>query len=376
MADPAVWPFVSVIILNFNGKRWLKACLDSLGKSDYPKERYEVILGDNASTDDSMSFVRQHYPQVKVIAFEDNYGFCRSNNLCAKEALGEYLVFLNNDTSVTESWLSQLVQGVLSGTGIVSCASKILFPPSEKGPCLNAAGGRIFITGSSIYEGWMQEDGPQYNVPKYTGFGCAAGVLVQKKFFLETRGFDEYYFHSVEEMDLGWRAWLYGYKVLYVPSAVMTHFMGGTAFGGKSMTPTVLFLVLRNSLYFMVKNFEVFTALRGMALFFLKTLYTCVYALWTRNMPVFLAVGKAYLCFLKDLTQAFRARAFVRGKRKVSDHALQELKILAGVRDVVQATFSGLRAQKKYSSQGLYGTKDVMKLRTNEQGDRVFYQDT
>jgi len=376
MADPAAWPLVSVIILNFNGKRWLEACLDSLAKSDYPRARYEVILGDNASTDDSVSFVRHHYSQVKVIVFEDNYGFCRSNNLCAKEALGDYLVFLNNDTSVTESWLSQLVQGVLSEPSIVSCASKILFPPSEKGSCLNAAGGRIFITGSSIYEGWMQADGPQYNVLKYTGFGCAAGVLVQKKFFLETGGFDEYYFHSVEEMDLGWRAWLYGYKVLYVPSAVMVHSMGGTASGGKGMTPTVLFLVLRNSLYFMVKNFEGATALRGMALFLLKTLYTCGYALWTRNMPAFLAVGRAYLCFLKDLTKAFRARALVRGKRRVSDHALQELKILAGVRDVIQATFSGLRAQKKYSSKGLYESQDIMKLRTNKQGDIVFYQET
>ena len=374
MAEPVTWPFVSILLLNFNGKRWLPACLEALAKSDYPQDRYEVILGDNASTDDSVAFVRQHYPRVRVIVFEDNYGFCRANNLCAKEARGEFLVFLNNDTVVTETWLTELVRGALSEPGIVSCASKILFPPQEKERVLNAAGGRIFITGSSIYDGWMQEDGPRFSHPKYTGFGCAAGVLVQKKFFLETGGFDEYYFHSVEEMDLGWRAWLQGYKVLYVPSAVMVHFMGGTAFAGQGMTPTVLFLVLRNSLYFMVKNFEGLTAFRGLVLFFLKTLYTLGYTLATGNGPAFFAVGQAYFCFMKDLGKAFQARALTQKQRKIKDRTLWKMGILAGVRDVLRATFSGLKDQKSHSSKGLYDTKDVMKLRVNKQGDRVFYQ--
>lgn len=374
MADPAVWPFVSVIILNFNGKRWLKECLDSLIGSDYPQDRYEILLGDNASTDDSIGFVHQHYPHVKVLSFEENHGFCRANNLCAKEARGEYLVFLNNDTFVTKSWLTELVRAALAESGVVSCASKILFPHTEK-KLLNAAGGKIFITGSSIYEGWMQEDGPAYDIPRNTGFGCAAGVLVQKRFFLETGGFDEYYFHSVEEMDLGWRAWLMGYKVRYVPAAVMYHFMGGTAFDGRGMTPTILFLVLRNSLYFIVKNFEGWTAFCGMALFFLKTLYTMGYALGTRNRAAFKAVWKALGCSLKDHGKAFRARELTQKRRKVKDRELQKRGVLAGMREVVRATLAGLAAQQKYAVGGLYDTKDVMKIRTNKQGNLVFYQE-
>ena len=175
-------------------------------------------------------------------------------------------------------------------------------------------------------------------------------------------------------MDLGWRAWLQGYKVLYVPSAVMVHFMGGTAFAGQGMTPTVLFLVLRNSLYFMVKNFEGLTAFRGLVLFFLKTLYTLGYTLATGNGPAFFAVGQAYFCFMKDLGKAFQARALTQKQRKIKDRTLWKMGILAGVRDVLRATFSGLKDQKSHSSKGLYDTKDVMKLRVNKQGDRVFYQ--
>jgi len=374
MADPAVWPFVSVIILNFNGIRWLKECLDSLAGSDYPQDCYEVILGDNASTDDSLDFVRQQYPRVKTIAFDENSGFCRSNNRCAREARGEYLVFLNNDTFVTKAWLTELVRAVLADAKIVSCASKILFADPEK-RLLNAAGGKIFISGSSIYEGWMQEDGPAYETPRDTGFGCAAGVLVQKRFFLETGGFDEYYFHSVEEMDLGWRAWLMGYKVRYVPTAVMYHSMGGTAFDGRGMTPSILFLVLRNSLYFIVKNFEGWTAVRGMALFFLKTLYTMGYALGTRNGAAFKAVWKALGHSLKDHGKAFRARELTQKLRKVKDRELQKRGVLAGTLEVVRATFAGLAAQQKYAASGLYDTKDIMKIRTNKQGNLVFYQE-
>ncbi len=374
MADPAVWPFVSVIILNFNGKRWLKECLDSLAGSDYPQDRYEVILGDNASTDDSLDFVRQQYPRVKIIAFDENSGFCRSNNRCAREARGEYLVFLNNDTFVTKAWLIELVRAVLAESGVVSCASKILFPNLKK-KILNAAGGKLFITGSSIYEGWMQEDGPAYDIPKDTGFGCAAGVLVQKRFFLETGGFDEYYFHSVEEMDLGWRAWLMGYRVRYVPTAVMCHHMGGTAFGGRGMTPTILFLVLRNSLYFIIKNFEGWTALRGIILFFLKTLYTMGYSLGTGNWAAFKSVWKALGCSLKDHGKAFRARELTQKRRKIKDRELQRMGVLAGAREVIGMTLSGLAAEKKYAARGLYDNQDVMKLRRNTRGDLVFYHE-
>ncbi|HNX67871.1 MAG TPA: glycosyltransferase family 2 protein [Candidatus Omnitrophota bacterium] len=386
MVNPEIWPFVSVLILNFNGKSWLKECLDSIENSDYPKERYEVILGDNASTDDSVVYVREHYPEVRVIAFDDNYGFCRSNNLCAKEARGEYLVFLNNDTSVTVSWLTELVRGALSDPVVVSCASKILFPPfrqafslsknpeRQRASLLNSAGGRIFITGSSIYDGWMQEDGPAYDFPKDTGFGCAAGVLVEQKFFLETGGFDEYYFHSVEEMDLGWRAWSRGKKVRYIPSAVMYHWMGKTGTAGGKMPPEILFLVLRNSLYFIVKNFEFFTALRGLLLFFAKTFFTLGYTLGTGNGAAFLAVGRAYGCFLKDLGKAFRARTFTQKERTIGDRELLKAGVLAGGRDVLRMTFSGLRDQKERFPGGLYDKKDIMKIRENKQGRFVFHR--
>lgn len=368
-------PFVSIIILNFNGKQWLKECFTSLENLNYPKDCYEVIMGDNASTDDSVEWTRQNFPWVRIIQFEKNGGFCWPNNRCAEQAKGEYLVFLNNDTFVTRDWLSNLVKGVLSEEGMVSCASKILFPHLEGGKILNAAGGIISLAGGGLYEGWMDEDSPAYNIQKYTGFGCGAGVLVQKKFFLETGGFDEYYFYSVEEADLGFRAWLYGYKVLYVPSAVMYHYMGRTGFRGRGMTPTIYFLVVRNGLYFILKNFETITALKGVILFHCQAVYNVFIALLQGNIVIPFQILKAYLSCLLDLKRILEARKRIQANRKITDGELYRKGVLMNVTQTIKRSFlSGRRTRKRSAGKGYFDTKDSVRICIDDDGDMIFYK--
>jgi GT2 family glycosyltransferase len=103
-------PFVSVIVLNYNGRNFLRKCLSSLKLTNYPKSKYEVLLVDNGSTDDSTEFVVRNFPWVRVIFLHQNFGFGGGNNRGVKFAKGEYVAFLNNDTEVTENWLSELVQ--------------------------------------------------------------------------------------------------------------------------------------------------------------------------------------------------------------------------------------------------------------------------
>lgn len=366
-------PFVSIVVLNFNGKEYLAGCFTSLEKLDYPKDRFEVIMGDNASTDDSIEYVNRHFPWVKTVRFDKNYGFCKSNNLCAQQAKGEYLVFLNNDTFVEKDWLTHLVQGALSEPGILSCACKILFPHLKNGKVINAAGGVIFPSGGGLYEGWMEEDSSRYRQQKYTGFGCGAGVLVQKNFFIESGGFDEYYFYSCEEMDLGLRVWLHGYKVLYVPSAVMYHYMGRTGFRGKGVTPTIEFLVNRNNLYFILKNFEFATAAQGLLFFTARSLYKILYSLFYRNLHIPIALGKACLFILKDAKRILKTRKSVQAARKVTDQELCRQGVLVGINEVLRRYYQGLKNMKKYQSGSLYDTKDRVKIRIDEKGEFTFY---
>lgn len=367
-------PLVSVIVLNFNGRGWLRGCFESLKEINYPRERCEVIIGDNASTDDSVEYTQTHFPWVTVLRFEKNYGFCKGNNLCARQARGEYLVFLNNDTFVTRDWLLNLVLAARSDPAIVSSTGKILFPQLGDGRLINAAGGVIATSGGGLYNGWMEEDSPEYGSTLYTGFGCGAGVLVQKRFFLDTGGFDEYYFYSCEEMDLGFRAWLYGYKVLYAPSAVMYHFLGGTGFRGKGVTPSIEFLITRNALYFILKNFQPLTAIQGLPLFLLKSAGKVLYALAHGNIAIFSAIVKAHCCVLKDLKHILEARRVIQAHRKVSDGELLRMGVIVGAREAIRRTYRMAQNTKRYQSGGLYDTKDAVTLEIDEQGELTFVQ--
>ncbi|OGX06896.1 MAG: hypothetical protein A3G87_00620 [Omnitrophica bacterium RIFCSPLOWO2_12_FULL_50_11] len=365
-------PFVSIIVLNFDGKEWLKECLASLEKLHYPKDRYEVIMGDNGSTDGSGEYVAQNFSWVRIFRFRKNYGFCKANNLCARGAKGDYLVFLNNDTFVEKDWLRFLVEEARSGPNILSCASKMFFPQYKRGHLVQTAGGVIVPSGCGLYEGWMEEDSEAYNVPRDTGFGCAAGVLIERQFFLETGGFDEYYFYSGEEADLGFRVWAYGYKVRYVPTAVMYHFMGRTGFRGKGVTPTIEYLILRNSLYFILKNFEWVNVLKGILLYEARVVAKILYALAKGNFPILAAILKAHATLLKDRGKVLRVRREMQQKRRVTDKELRQKGVLISVPEFIRRNYRLVKNLKRYQTGDFYDTKDTVRVKVDEEGDWVF----
>ena len=142
-------------------------------------------MGDNASVDGSPEYVEEFFPSVKVLRFSQNYGFCKGNNLCVKEANGQYIVFLNTDTIVTKDWLKNLVTALISERNVVTAGSKLLKPPVvNQKKIIDYAGGKITYE-LGLYEGIFEYDDEKYSVQKYTGFGCGAAVIVEKKFFKE-----------------------------------------------------------------------------------------------------------------------------------------------------------------------------------------------
>lgn len=343
------YPFVSLIVINYNGIDYLEDCFGSLEKLDYPMDKYEVIMGDNASSDGSVEYAKDNFPHVKILKFEENYGFCKGNNECVKISTGKYIVFLNNDTWVNAHWLKNLVEGMQSEKNVISCGCKMLKPSSGKEKIIDYAGGKITYE-MNLYEGIYEIDEEKYNIQKYTGFGCGAGVIVDREFFLDIGGFDEYYFAGGEEVELGLRAWQYGYKVLYVPSAVMVHKRFATF---KSVNYWATSLWARNILYFIFKNYE--TKYVGLYLFesiAFTYIPRVLFFLLKRDLRGSISVLKGIFWFLNDirdkkkLNTILKDRNIIKNNRKISDSKLFKL----GIMSTFKERFSyRLKAAKMYS---------------------------
>jgi len=320
-------PFVSVIVVNYNGWHLLKGCLTSLESSSYPREKFEVIVVDNGSSDGTVEHVREVFSEVRIVQLDKNYGFCRPNNEGARIARGEYIVLLNNDTIVEKEWLSELVKAATMDEKVISCASKILWQDDRT--IVDVAGGKITIHGGGFYVGFGDKDGPLYDQPGYTGFGCGAGVLVKKTFFDSIGGFDESYFAACEENDLGWKSWLLGYKVAYVPTAVMYHKIGGTFGTIGSFQPEKVYLITRNRLCNLIKNFELKNVGKGLIIGMVFDVYRAITYLAHWNLASVGSTGRAYFDVARKLPRLWSQRNFVQKSRRVSDSDLFRLGVVA-----------------------------------------------
>jgi GT2 family glycosyltransferase len=203
----------SIIIVNFNGKKHLKICLESIKKSEASEE--EIIVVDNGSTDGSRAFLDKEYPLVKTVYLEKNYGFARANNIGAQNAAGDYLIFLNNDTCVSAGWCNSLINELLQNSEYGIAGSKLVLMDSPD--TINSAGGGIVFNGGGYDIGFLDQDSKKYNKREEKGVVCGASLMVRRKEFIQLKGFDEMYFMYFEDVDLCWRYWLAGYKVIYVP---------------------------------------------------------------------------------------------------------------------------------------------------------------
>ncbi|MGD8585899.1 MAG: glycosyltransferase family 2 protein [Chloroflexota bacterium] len=237
---------VSVIIPNWNGCHHLDTCLSSLEEQTYAD--HEVILVDNASSDDSVAFVRQNFPEVSVISLNENRGFTGACNAGFASAEGEYIVLLNNDTETDAGWLAAIVDAFATHAEAGSIASKILL--FDRRDHFHTAGDYYRLDGIPGNRGVWQRDCGQYDRPEYVFSACGAAAAYRRA-MLEQIGFlDERFYFSCEDVDLGWRAHLAGWRVLYVPAAVVYHKLKAT---GSDVTAS--YYDGRNYLYLIWKNY-------------------------------------------------------------------------------------------------------------------------
>jgi GT2 family glycosyltransferase/chaperonin cofactor prefoldin len=248
---------VSFIIVNYNGLQHLEECFDTIKKLDYAKDKIECIMVDNGSTDGSVQFVEKKFPYVKIIKNDSNEGFAKPNNDAAKIATGDYLALINNDMRVDKNWLNDMFETLDNcpdGDEYVCVGSKIV---NWDGTKLDFAGGSVNFAGYGYqfdYGMDIKEADKKHNKDKDILFACGGSLIINREVFLKVGGFDEDYFAYYEDVDLGWRLWILGYKVRFCAKSICYHKHNGTS--KKFNTHKMKTLFERNALYTIYKNYS------------------------------------------------------------------------------------------------------------------------
>jgi GT2 family glycosyltransferase len=237
---------VSVVIPNWNGAHHLPVCLDALRAQTYPS--LEVLVVDNASTDGSQALLAGQYPEVRLLTLPRNLGLTGANNAGFRDARGEILVSLNNDTEVDPHFVEALVEALLAHPEAGMAASKMLL--FDRRDTIHSAGDGYGLDGIPFNRGVWQRDEGQFDEPGWIFGGCGGAVAYRRAMLDEIGLFDETFFTYCEDVDLNWRAQLAGWRCWYTPGAVVYHKLSATGGG-----PIASYYTGRNTIWVIVKNY-------------------------------------------------------------------------------------------------------------------------
>lgn len=252
MSTTAPEPLVSVVTANLDGAEHLGPFLDSLRQQTFPADRLEVVVVDNGSADGSLALVQARWPRARIIRNGSNLGFARANNQGAEIARGRYLALLNNDTRLKPDWVETMLAAIEAASADTVCiASRML---SWDGSAVDFIGGTMRFNGigEHLHMGAPADSEAGRRFPAEVLFASGAAMLVDRAVFLDAGGFDEDYFAYYEDVDLGWRLWLLGYRIAFCPEAVVYHRRNVNRPGGARTT----FLLERNALFTVIKNYD------------------------------------------------------------------------------------------------------------------------
>lgn len=239
---------LSVIIVNWNGKNWLRECLNSLSYQFF--KDFEIIIVDNGSTDGSIEFISSQYPECRLISNNFNKGFGRGNNQGIKIAKGKYIVLLNNDAQADPNWLSELIRVAEEDPSIGMVASKIYLQGYEK--VIDNVGHLIYPDGLNRGRGRLEIDQGQYDKKEVALFPSGCAALYRKEMLDEIGLFDEDFFAYGDDTDIGLRGRLAGWKCIYAPRAIVYHRYSQSS---GTYSPLKAFYVERNRVWIAIKYF-------------------------------------------------------------------------------------------------------------------------
>lgn len=316
-------PRVSIIILNYNGMRFVDKCLVSVLNSNYPD--FEIVFVDNASSDGSIEYVKEKFgsnPNLRLVINDKNYGFALGNNIGVRHASGKYIVFLNIDTIVDSSWLTELVSVMDTNPSVGVAQCKLLLMDNPK--LIDSAGHYIDWFGIAFVRGHREEDQDQYDRIHDVFGATGAALIVRRDIFEKLGGFDEDFFMLFEEDDLCWRTWLKGYKVLYIPKAVVLHKSG--AIRSRESNYRNLYFSRRNRIVSLLKNYSAKNLIRFLPIN-IALLFTIIF--FTKNKLEYLkAYFNAITWIVLHTKKIIAKRRIVQATRVVTDDYLMRQGII------------------------------------------------
>ncbi len=229
------WPTISIIIVNLNGRKWLKGLFESVLASDYPEDKLEIVFVDNGSSDRSVDYVKIEFgsePRLRIIVLNKNYGFTMGNNIGSRyiNKKARYIVFLNPDTQVDENWLKELVSAMESDQTVGIAQSLLLDYYNRQ--VIQCAG--LYMIDFSGWTWAFSRDlsydqfAHHFSQPIEIFAAMGAAMIIRRDLFYEVGCFDPEFFMFSDEADLAWRVWLMGYRVMLFPRSKVYHAIGGS----------------------------------------------------------------------------------------------------------------------------------------------------
>lgn len=297
---------VAVVILNWNGAELMKRFLPSVLK--YTKGR--VYVADNASSDHSLEMLRKHFPDVRVVRLDQNYGFAEGYNQALASIEAEYYILLNSDVELKSEWVTPMLEYMEAHPQVAVCQPKILSQlSSDSFEYAGASGGFLDALGYPYCRGRIfnsvEKDCGQYNNVMPIFWATGAAMMVRANVYKENGGLDGRFFAHMEEIDFCWRLRSRGYGIVCIPSSVVYHVGGGTL---PQKNPRKTFLNFRNNLYMLYKNLSDEQLNSVMRLRILLDILAAFQFLLKGEYGSFKAVFEAYKVFYRNKKQFLRSR--------------------------------------------------------------------
>ena len=312
---------IYIIIPNFNGLAHLELCYDSLRKQSY--KEFRIVLVDNNSSDDSVKFTEEKYPEVKILKLDFNTGFSVAVNEGIKYSIGnpdcKYILLLNNDTECDEFFLHELQNGFKDkNTGSVACKMLNFYDRN----IIDDAGDFIKRKGSPYARGFGETDTGQYDKEEFI-FGACAGAAIYKREVFEKIGyFDEDFFAYYEDVDFSFRMQLSGYKCFYNPKAICFHKRGATT-SSKSGFQTML--CEKNLIAIRIKNYPTSTLIKWFPYFFLIRFVRYYRFYRDHSAELFRSAVKGYFKGISEIPGSLRKRKNIERLKTVSTEYIESL---------------------------------------------------
>ncbi|CAN5704087.1 hypothetical protein BH10CHL1_BH10CHL1_21620 [soil metagenome] len=308
-------PFLSVIIPNYNGQRFLAPLLDALQRQTFPD--FEIILADDASTDDSVAFVETHYAQVRLLINRRNLGFVKTCNAAVAAARAPVVVLLNNDTEPEPTWLAELVQAICANPQAAIVASKMLL--FEQRDQLHTAGDLLGADGIPRNRGVWENDRGQYDQAGEIFSGSGGGSAYRKDVWQMLGGFDEDFWMYLEDVDYGFRAQLSGWQTVFAPQARVYHHLSAT--GGGVLAS---YYVGRNTIWNIAKNMPDALLWRNLPRIIAAQAKVTLDALRNIRGAAARARLRGQFAGLVGLARPLHKRQIIQARRQLEDHALAQ----------------------------------------------------